>query len=177
MNNSIRRIVTGIGADGESRILLDGSSPSEITVALRPGYRVTNLWCTSRETTVDDADNIAAYQGVLPPEGGSIFRIIDVPPEPTDPEQRRIAAEATFHRIFPDAHRPSGVGKESHPGMHRTPTIDYAIVLEGEMTAILEHEETVMCTGDVLIQRATQHAWANRSGKPARIAFILLDPS
>jgi uncharacterized cupin superfamily protein len=59
--------------------------------------------------------------------------------------------------------------------MHRTDTIDYAIVLEGEIVAILDKEETVMRAGDVMIQRGTAHAWANRSSNPARIAFMLVD--
>jgi uncharacterized cupin superfamily protein len=59
--------------------------------------------------------------------------------------------------------------------MHRTDTIDYAIVLEGEIIAILDEHETTMKAGDIMIQRGTAHAWANRSGKPARIAFVLVD--
>jgi quercetin dioxygenase-like cupin family protein len=59
--------------------------------------------------------------------------------------------------------------------MHKTETIDYALMLEGEITAILEGEEKIIKAGDILIQRGTNHAWANRSGKPARIAFVLID--
>ena len=59
--------------------------------------------------------------------------------------------------------------------MHRTDTIDYAILIEGELTAIMEDGETVLHPGDVLIQRGTMHAWANRSGKMCRICFVLID--
>jgi uncharacterized cupin superfamily protein len=59
--------------------------------------------------------------------------------------------------------------------MHMTKTIDYALMLQGELVAIMDEEETVLRAGDVLIQRGTNHAWANRSGQPARIAFILID--
>ena len=59
--------------------------------------------------------------------------------------------------------------------MHRTQTVDYALMLQGELVAIMDEEETVLRAGDVLIQRGTNHAWANRSGQPARIAFILID--
>ncbi len=64
-----------------------------------------------------------------------------------------------------------------HPGMHTTDTVDYAIVLEGEIVAIMEEGETVMRQGDVLIQRGTAHAWANRSGKAVKVAFILVASS
>ena len=58
--------------------------------------------------------------------------------------------------------------------MHTTETVDYAIVIEGEITAIMETEETVLGPGDVLIQRGTNHAWSNKSGKPAKVAFVLI---
>jgi quercetin dioxygenase-like cupin family protein len=62
-----------------------------------------------------------------------------------------------------------------HPGFHKTDTIDYALVLEGEVWAILDEAETLLKAGDVLIQRGTFHAWDNRSESVCRIAFILLD--
>jgi quercetin dioxygenase-like cupin family protein len=81
--------------------------------------------------------------------------------------------EATFSNMYSDAHREIKPGE--HPGMHRTQTVDYALMLQGELVAIMDEEETVLRAGDVLIQRGTNHAWANRSGQPARIAFILID--
>ncbi len=59
--------------------------------------------------------------------------------------------------------------------MHRTESVDYAIILEGEIWAVMDKNETLMRTGDVLVQRGTNHAWANRSDNTARIAFVLLD--
>ena len=80
---------------------------------------------------------------------------------------------ATFASLFPDADHT--LKPHDHPGMHKTDTIDYAIMLAGEITAILDGEETILRAGDILIQRGTNHAWANRSGKPARMAFVLID--
>jgi uncharacterized cupin superfamily protein len=62
-----------------------------------------------------------------------------------------------------------------HPLMHRTETIDYGLVLEGELVLILDEGETVVRAGDVVVQRGTSHAWANRSNANARIAFVLID--
>jgi len=84
-----------------------------------------------------------------------------------------IHAAATFGGIFKDASHDKRDGK--HPGMHTTDTVDYAIVLEGEIWAVMDEDETLMRAGDVLIQRGTNHAWANRSDKTARIAFVLID--
>ena len=79
--------------------------------------------------------------------------------------------EGMFGKLFEDAGQPD-TGK--HPGMHTTESIDYAIVIDGEITAIMENEETVLRKGDVLIQRGTNHAWSNKSGKTAKVAFVLI---
>lgn len=169
----VRRIVTGHDAQGQSCFVDDGASPAQKTVPERPGYRVTNLWRTGAGAGVDDADSIAQHQGVLPPAGGTVLRIIEWPPEPQDPVQARERLQATFKALYPDADHAPQPGQ--HPGMHRTRTVDYAIVLEGEITAIMDRGETVMRAGDVLVQRGTNHAWANRSGRPAKVAFVLID--
>lgn len=171
----IRRIVTGHDAKGQSVFVEDGASPAQKVVQGRPGYRVTNLWRTLAGGRVDTADSIGQHEGVLPPKGGTVFRIIEWPAEDQSPEALQKRLEQTFRAIYPDAdHRPHS-GR--HPGMHETRTVDYALVLEGEIVAILDEGETTMRAGDVLIQRGTMHAWANRSGRPVKMAFILVDAS
>lgn len=171
----VRRIVTGTNVEGHSYIMQDGESPAVLTTELRPGYRNTNLWRThGADASIDAPDSIAEHQGVLPPKGGTVLRIIDIPPEIKDPEERRKLTAAVFAAMFPDATRhEQALGR--HPGMHLTDTVDYAIVLQGELVAIMDEGETVMHAGDVLIQRGTNHAWANRSDSIARIAFVLID--
>ncbi|MES2186053.1 MAG: cupin domain-containing protein [Pseudomonadota bacterium] len=171
---SIRRIVAGHDSQGRSYIEEDGPSPVEITTPGRDGYRVTNLWRTAPGEAVTAPDVITAHRGIHPPHGGTVVRIIDWPAEPEDPEKLRGQMENTFAQMYPDAHRDLKPGE--HPGMHKTDTVDYAIILEGEAVAIMEEGETTMRQGDILIQRGTKHAWANRSGKPLRIAFVLIDP-
>jgi hypothetical protein len=170
----IRRIVTGNDPDGRSRIVEDGPSPAIRRVAERPGYSVTNVWRTHGAAAGTDApDDIADHRGVLPPRNGTVIRVIDFPPEPADPKEFERMIAATFRSLYPDAtHQPDGA---KHFGMHKTATIDYAVVLAGEVTAMMDQGETVMRAGDILIQRGTNHAWANRSGRPARIMFILID--
>jgi hypothetical protein len=171
----VRRIVTADDAQGRSRIAEDAPASAIRTVAERPGYRAVNVWRTeSAPAPIDAADGIAAHKGILPPaNGGSILRIIDFPPEAADPAERKRQIAATFGGIFSDAQHDKRAG--AHPGMHRTETVDYAIILEGEIWAVMDQGETLMRTGDVLVQRGTNHAWANRSKKTARIAFVLLD--
>lgn len=167
-----RRVVTGDNASGRSHIVADGEPPA-LTVAERPGYRVSNVWVTSATpASISAPDRVAAHKGILPPPRGNLLRVIDYPPEAADPAERKRQLAATFGKLYPDAEHHLD---DKHPGMHRTLTVDYAIVLEGEITAMLDDDETVLRAGDILIQRGTNHAWANRSGKPARICFVLID--
>ena len=169
----VRRIVTAIDEQGRSYIAEDGPSPAMMGMAERPGYRNNNLWRTLSPARIDAPDTILEHRGVMPPKGGTVIRVVDIPPEEKDPELRRKQTEAVFKAMFADAkHDP---GHDRHPGMHVTESIDYAIVLQGELVAIMDRGETVMRAGDVLIQRGTSHAWANRSNEIARIAFILVD--
>jgi hypothetical protein len=170
----IRRIVTGDDAKGRSRIIEDAPASSIRSVSARPGYRAVNVWRTAESPArIVSKDSTSEHQGILPPEGGTILRIIDFPPEPSDREELKRMLDSTFGGIYKDAAHDKRPGV--HPGMHRTETVDYAIVLEGEIYAVMDRGETLMRAGDVLIQRGTNHAWANRSERTARIAFILID--
>ncbi len=170
----VRRIVTGINGAGRSCIIEDGVSPAMLLMPGREGYRNNNLWRTMQSPApVSAPDSIREHRGVLPPPQGSVLRVIDIPPENPDPAEARRQTAAVFAAMFPDAHHDAGDAR--HPGMHTTDTIDYAILLQGELVAIFEEGETLMRAGDILIQRGTHHAWANRSQAIARIAFILID--
>jgi Cupin domain len=170
----VRRIVTGIDANGRSYIAEDGVSPAMMTMQGRDGYRNNNIWRTvGSPARVGAPDTVLEHRGVLPPKNGTVLRVIDIPPEDKDPEAQRRATEAVFAAMFADAKHDSSNAR--HPGMHITDTIDYAIVLQGELVAVMDDGETVIRAGDILIQRGTNHAWANRSGAIARIAFILVD--
>jgi hypothetical protein len=169
----IRRIVTGDDAQGRSRIIEDAPASAVRSVAQRPGYRALNVWRTAESPArINAPDTTPEHRGILPPKGGTILRIIDFPPEPKDPQALKRMLDATFGGIYNDAAHDK---QARHPGMHRTETLDYAIVLEGEIWAVMDEGETLMRAGDVLIQRGTNHAWANRSAKTARIAFVLID--
>jgi hypothetical protein len=170
----VRRIVTGIDAHGRSHIAEDGVSPAMMTIPGREGYRNNNIWRTvGSPAAVEAPDTVLEHRGVLPPKGGTVLRVIDIPPEDADPEAHKRATEAVFKAMFADARHDSSHAR--HPGMHVTDTVDYAIVLHGELVAIMDEGETVMRAGDILIQRGTNHAWANRSDAIARIAFVLVD--
>jgi len=175
----IRRIVTGFDACGASVFVEDGVAPFKINPA-RPAHRSWPVWATGRlPVPVDDPDHGGAVHGIMPPPGGSILKIVDIAPEPRDPSERERALAAERVRVRAAGLDPEpGVRRDPdgpHPGMHKTASIDYAIVLTGEVYAILEKGEKLMKAGDVLIQRGTNHAWSNRSDSYCRIAFVLVE--
>jgi hypothetical protein len=171
----IRRLVTQNDANGRSRIVEDAPATAIRTVEGRPNYRAVNVWRTETAPALIAApDTATQHKGILPPpNGGSVLRVIDYPPEAKDATERQRQIAATFTGIFADADHDKRAG--AHPGMHKTDTVDYAIILEGEIWAVMDDNETMMKQGDILVQRGTNHAWANRSDKTARICFVLLD--
>jgi hypothetical protein len=170
MPGKVRRIVTGVNTAGRSCILSDTRLPTAEVAAGEPVR--AGLWITDAAPASNEGTRDPAPDGVItriPPahRGGTVLRIIDLPPEKTPglgaDELRRRGAKTTPDR------------SAKHPGFHATDTVDYAICLEGEIWAILDEEETLMRPGDVMIQRGTHHAWANRSDRMCRMAFVLVD--
>jgi quercetin dioxygenase-like cupin family protein len=171
MVKTIRRVVTGHDARGRSVILSDGSSPHVLTVPGRPDFALTNLWVTDRAPASNAGSADAAARPVVlePPKDGTVFRVVEFPPDRAAGGFDRKAAFAAMgaaHAMDPDAAR--------HPGMHKTDTVDYALVLSGEIWALMDEGETLLRAGDTLVQRGTNHAWSNRSDQPCLVAFILV---
>jgi mannose-6-phosphate isomerase-like protein (cupin superfamily) len=166
---STRRVVTGHDAQGKAIVLFD----SDVQAKARPGGGgSTNLWVTT-EFPVDvsvSTDRAQTPVAVPPPANGAIFRIVEFAP-------------ATAHAGPVDHNKilqgmgidPATQGYQRHANTHRTRSIDYALVLEGEIDMLLDDSEIHVKAGEVVVQQGTNHAWVNNSGKPCRIAFILID--
>lgn len=151
-----RRIVTGL-KNGRSLIVED-RKVTNVSEHL-PGLLISDIWATNsmpvdltREVTVD---NTLVPD---PPKQGSYFRYVSIPPDK-------------------DLGIPEKIANEAHPLMHKTDTLDYIIILSGELYLILDEEETLLKTGDIVIQKGTNHAWSNRSDQPCVQLAILLDAS
>ena len=172
----MHRVVTGHNAAGRSIFMIDDPAPT--SVRRKPGTpQVTELWATMESPANNDAtdDALARIETfkIPPPAEGSIFRVVEYPPD-----RIRLAALAAERAAgaAPDAHDQAlYLGKSRHPGFHKTDTIDYAIVLTGEIWALMDEGEVLLKAGDVLVQRGTNHAWSNRTDEPARVAFVLID--
>jgi mannose-6-phosphate isomerase-like protein (cupin superfamily) len=174
MPKSVRRVVTGHDIDGRSTFIIDGPTPHVFSRS-KGSAIVHELW----ETTGTPADNhgskdaIARSHRLLPPQNGSVFRVIEYPPD-----SERLAA-ITHEEKMPDdgSGRAAATDRNNprHPGFHKTSSIDYAIVLSGEIYAMMDDGEVLLTAGDVLVQRGTNHAWSNRTSEPAVVAFVLID--
>jgi hypothetical protein len=174
MSKPYRRIVTGHNPQGRSIIASDG--PPERLQAMGPNGPWLREYWNTRETpaVIDRLGGEPPEPSVIlaPPPRGTRIRVVDIAPETAEDAARdpKTAAEH-FARIGAADAFTGG----QHPGMHRTETIDYGIVLEGEVTLIVDESETLVRAGDIAIQRGTNHAWVNRSTANCRIVFVLVD--
>lgn len=163
----MKRIVTGHDARGRSVVLIE-DRPAAVVLEKAGGLRLTELWETKETPArLSGADAARRERRIEPGPRGTVFRVIEYPPD-------RVRLET----LKPEEHF-AGMGatakKGRHPGMHRTKTLDYALVLSGEIYAVLDEGEVRLEAGDVLVQQATSHAWSNRSDQPALVAFVLID--
>ena len=166
-----RRVVTGHDAQGRSVVLIDGESPHGFFLEKAGGLQLTEHW----ETRSSPADNSGSRDAaeherrIEPVSGGSVFRLIEYPPDSV--RLKTLAPETFFHGMGAKA---ADAATRKHPGMHKTDTIDYCVVLSGEIWAVLDRGEVLLRAGDVLVQRGTNHAWSNRTEEPCVIAFVLI---
>lgn len=172
----IHRVVTGHDADGKAVIVSDGPLPTVVELAAVPGMIFHEVWETQgMPVPVDngpDPSTGAMMHG--PPKNGTRIRFVDLPPD----EHYLADAERHMKALFEEVNNVEGLTTRSdspHPMMHRTEALDYGIVIEGELTLIVDDGEVALRPGSVVIQRGTNHAWANRSGKVCRMVFIQID--
>ena len=169
----MRRIVTGHNEKGKSIITLDGPPARSIGEDVGGLFE---LWNTDGEE-VSSTDNLdRADQEIIlsPPSGGTKFRYFQINPIPEGiPEDvmQDMAAEA-FEKIGAAHHR---IDTSKHPAMHKTETIDYIILLKGDVTLILDEEEIDLEPFDVVVQRGTNHAGVNNGTEPALLIAVLVD--
>ncbi len=175
----IRRIVTGHDASGRAVIQEDGPVPRVQRIGGDIGPLFHEIWNTrATPASIDAASGEPAEASIVlaPPKNGTRIRVLDIPPEGhhlenVSEEERR----AHFAEIGAADAVVTGEAAARHAHMHRTETIDYGIVLEGELVLIMDEGETTVRAGDIVIQRGTNHGWANRSDRNCRICFVLID--
>jgi len=170
-SKDVRRVVTTVDENGKAVVLFDSANPH---TRARAHGTVSHLLWVADETPADTRgpkDRAAREIGIAPPAGGSVFRIVDFPPVPKEVDALPLDYQ---HKIIGD-HSPKRGLAPRHPFMHRTRSIDYAIIMSGEIDMLLDDGEVHFKAGDVLVQQGTNHAWVNRGNETCRIAFILID--
>ena len=172
MVEKIRRVVTAHDEDGRSVFVIDGSAGTVKEMESMPGLALTELWRTNG-APADNSGREDAADGpvVLEPEpSGTVFRIVEFPPDSA--WRDRADARDAFQSI--DAgHAPDPASDD--PMMHKTSTVDYLVVLKGEIWAILDTGEVCLKAGDVMIQRGTKHSWSVRTDEPCLLAAVLVN--
>jgi mannose-6-phosphate isomerase-like protein (cupin superfamily) len=178
MAEPIRRVVTGHDRNGRAIVVSDGPAPFVHINPTNPENWSTDIWrtdATPAPIAAVAAEPTLGPRRQLPNARGTVVRINRVPPESDairdmDAESSRRA----FAALGNETAATFGNGGR-HPLMHRTETIDYAIVLAGEVTMVLDDTDVDLKAGDVVVQCGTNHAWSNRSKAPCIIAFVLID--
>ena len=169
----MRRIITGHDKNGKSIITLDGPPARSIGEDVGGLFE---LWNTDGNQVIssDMVDRADDEIILSPPRGGTKFRYFQINPLPKgvpDEILQEIAADA-FEKVGAAHHR---VDTTKHPAMHKTETVDYIILLKGDVTLILDEEEVDLKPFDVVVQRGTNHAWVNNGTEPALLIAVLID--
>ena len=172
----IRRVVTTINPEGKSVVLSDGPPPRSVTLELLGGIKMTDLWhLGSPPQSPADGGDLDCNANLVPPLGGTHWRVVEYPPASTTPADIDLnALIAEVNEKVPDLVTHADL---SRLGMHRTETIDFGVVLSGEIWLELDEGEVHLKAGDCVVQRGTMHAWHNRSDRPCVMSFVLIDAS
>jgi len=173
MLHRTRRIVTGHDLQGRSVVVSDAPATNILGGDDRG---LINLWSTQASPASYDAPDPMAGDvvGLLPPTNGTIFRFFQIPPEGEGPASPEVYAgtRAVFEAMGAGHCQPD---TSRHPAMHKTESVDYIVLLKGEVSLILDADERALKPFDVVVQRGTNHAWANRGTEPALLLAVLVD--
>jgi mannose-6-phosphate isomerase-like protein (cupin superfamily) len=168
--SEIHRVVTTLDANNRSTTLAD----TEVPLIVSPsGNASANLWLTTTAPAgFSFNEDVAKPTGLNPPDNGTVIRVVEVPP--LKPSEEAKLPPDLMMKIVGD-HAPARGVPVSHPLMHRTRTVDYAIIMSGEIDMKLDDKTVHLKAGDVVVQQATNHAWLNHGTEPCRIIFVLMD--
>jgi len=169
--SDIRRVVTGLDANNKAVVMFDSRVPLQSGPY---GLTSTNLWVTNSYplgfSFKDDTSAIPV--GVSPLDNGTKFRVVEFPPLDAATEAKM---EPGFLMKAVGTVAPARGLPVTHPLMHRTRSVDYAVVLSGEIDMMLDDSVVHLKPGDTIVQQATNHAWVNRGTQTCRILFVLMD--
>lgn len=172
LSDGVRRVVLGLNAADRAIVLFDSSVPLKAQGPGRP--LLAHLWITEGSpAALSGQDDLGLKPiGFLPPAGGTKLGVVEFPP--TRPEVDAKLPTDFMMKVVGEGAPTKGLPPQ-HPMMHRTRTVDYAVIISGEIDLMLDDTVLHLTAGDVVVQQATNHAWVNREQRPCRILFILVD--
>lgn len=173
---SIRRVVTAKNSAGKSVVVSDGPSPRETTFAHTPGFFAAPIWMGAAPPSLSDGKDPMSVPGasLLPAPGGSTFIVVTFPPDSVMMSPDFDPAKAGAEHLLATPGIAETFEREN-PGMHTTPTVDYGVVLDGEIWLELDDGETVhLKQRDTFVQQGARHGWRNKGSRPATLAFVLV---
>jgi mannose-6-phosphate isomerase-like protein (cupin superfamily) len=168
--SDIRRVVTTLDVNNKSTTLFDSKVPLEIGKSGMPG---AVLWVTdSSPAGFSQQDTGKRPIGISPPDNGTVFRVVEFPPVD---DAKLATMDPNFMMKVVGSTAPARGVPPTNPMEHRTRTVDYAIIMSGEIDMMLDDKTVHLKTGDVVVQQATNHAWLNHGKEPCRVLFVLMD--
>jgi len=174
---TVHRVVTAHAPDGRAVLASSGPLPTVVELSAIPGTVFHEVWSTDRTPAPADngPDPTIGPLVLPPPAGGTRVRFVDIPPDTTEFLAHGAARMSQAFGEIGDAAASTVQAGSPHPLMHRTESVDYGVVIEGEVVLVLDDTDVLLRRGSVVVQRGTNHAWANRSDRPCRMLFVLVD--
>jgi len=170
-----RRIVTVDREPGKSSLVYDGPAPDVLLDPARPGFASARLWVVDSTPAKIVFETLHLPRTIEPPARGIVCRVDTYPPDAA--WQGKVGADevAAYFRAAGSPRASTYAADAPHPYMQKTETLDFCFILEGEIVLVLDTEEVALKTGDMVVQRGTNHAWSNRSDAPCVMAVTSHD--
>ena len=166
-----RRIVTIDREAGKSSLVGDGPSPDVRTDPARPGFALQRMWVVDGAPAKIVFETLHLPHTLEPPAKGSVLNVVTFPPDAAWKGKVGAAEVAAYFKSMGSPGASAYSLQAPHPYMQKTCTLDFCIVVEGEIVLVLDTQEVPLKAGEIVVQRGTNHAWSNRSGKPAVVAI------
>jgi quercetin dioxygenase-like cupin family protein len=167
----VRRIVTIDRKPGKSSLVTDGPAPDVRTDPVRPGYASARLWVTDSTPAKIVFETLHLPHTIEPPARGTVCRVVTFPPDKSWKGKVGAPEVQAFFRSMGSPGASTYSPLAPHPYMQKTRTFDFCIVLEGQIVLVLDTQEVKMKAGEIALLRGANHAWSNRSSKPAVVAI------
>jgi len=169
----VRRLVCIDDENGKSRALADAPSPDVRRDPARPGFASTRIWVADGAPPPIKGvrETVHLPHTLEPPPGGSVCRVVTFPPDASYVGRVGAKEVQTYFAAMGSPQASTYSPRALHPYMQKTRTLDFCLVLEGEITLVLDTAEVALKAGDTVVQRGTNHAWSNRSSASCRMVF------